>query len=98
MLIQHQPEYNHGPKLVYVKHSGSECSEGGLELFVCLLYSGNAEDRGAVREAFYLVAVGQSLGQERVVVCCIYVSLTTFVVVFNVDSFFTVLSKPRDGR
>ena len=69
------------------------------------------EDCSAVREAFILLLphCGGRVGRRgcfylaRAVVCCIYVSLTTFVTVFKVclfDSFFffTVVSKPRDGR
>lgn len=89
---------------------------GGLRalFFMSLLFSDKAEDCGAVREAFYFVAVplwgregrrwrfyffgsggAGTPRQAQVVVCCIYVSLTTFVIVFMLFSFLLLYQNPE---
>lgn len=89
---------------------------GALELFfTSLLFPDKAEDCGAVREAFIPllphcrggrggdgVFLFDRLRQAHVMVCCIYVSLTTFVTVFMLFllffGFLLLDQKPRNGR
>lgn len=81
---------------------------------VCPLFSDKAEDCGAVREAFilslshlgrgggdgvfYLAVMWQNLKQAQVVVICIYVSLTTFMIVFMLFLFLLYQNPELAGQ